>query len=621
MDMKITRKIICLICCIFCGMLLFGQGSVTIYRDSYLETNAACPKTEYQYWVDTKPNYGNYEWKITGGSFKHFGQNVKEINLPNISSVIVVWDNVVSSGGNAPKGTITLNVYDKNETSNIIDKGNRDQDIKSLNGIIPDDLVSAPASTTVPRGSQGLKVYLKTPLNFPGIKLPNGMPVSVSKYEWKIPQGWKPKTGEAPSSSGTYFTASAVIELTTDEGNGGEVVVRGVNDCLNSGDFSVYSWPIKFTRSGLALGDYPQTVPLGESKTYAFSVSQPQGGTFEWRAPNGWKINNGGNTLIAGNLVYITTGTCYTEEKVQVGLSVNGEVSSLTEFPTTVALPEIIIPTGEIKQYQSATFSLDMPDENIASVEWLVNGHSAGEATNTSSLSFRINESGKVKISAKLTLEGCSPVSIPEIEIDVAKAPELSISGPTQICDEATYTIENFDELPPGATVEWSASNSNLALISGQGTATAIFKKSGNGKTQIHAEISLGSQVITHLSFLVTTEIKVSIIGATNMVGCGTTRIWEYSMTCPFLDFGGPLKINWTLENSEQRFFGSGSEFTIKTTCSRNTSNFVLRQPIDAPHAIYTLRLDVISPDGTIYSAPAESIEIFGYIEVLAGLN
>lgn len=116
MDMKITRKIICLICCIFCGMLLFGQGSVTIYRDSYLETNAACPKTEYQYWVDTKPNYGNYEWKITGGSFKHFGQNVKEINLPNISSVIVVWDNVVSSGGNAPKGTITLNVYNKDQS-------------------------------------------------------------------------------------------------------------------------------------------------------------------------------------------------------------------------------------------------------------------------------------------------------------------------------------------------------------------------------------------------------------------------------------------------------------------------------------------------------------------------
>lgn len=474
--MNTIRKIICIVCFVFLGILLFGQGSITIYRDSYLDTNAACPKTEYQYWVDTKPNYGNYEWKITGGSFKHSGQNVKEINLPNISSVIVIWDNVKSSGGNIPKGTITLNVYDKVQTSKVVGNDKRDQDIKSLNDILPDNLVSDPASTSIPYGVKSVKVYLKTPLNYPGIKLSNGMPVPVNKYEWKIPQGWKPKTGEAPSASGTYFTVSPTIELTTNEGSGGDVVVRGVNDCANSNDYSVYSYPIKFTRSGLLLGDYPKTVVLGESKTYEFSVNYAQGTTFEWKAPEGWKINGKGNILTAGGYVSITTGTCYTEEKVKVGLSVNGEVSSLTEFPTTVALPAIKLPSGEIKQYESVTFSLDMPDTNIASVEWFVGGSSVGVATNTSSLSFLVSESGIVSISAKLTLEGCSPASIPEIEVDVTKMPDPYVSGPSQFCDQATYTIGNFDNLPPGTIINWIGSKA-LSIVSGQGTRSAVYQK------------------------------------------------------------------------------------------------------------------------------------------------
>lgn len=485
--------------------------------------------------------------------------------------------------------------------------------------MIPPSLSSSASSLRLNFGEQEVRVYLIGAFNFPGIRK-NGFPVPVIQYEWQIPAGWRAKTGST-TPSGTYITSDAEIRLITDAASGGQVRVRGVNDCAGSGDYSEYSWTTFTRAAGIEFLEYPQTVPLGEIGTYEFSVLLLTGVSFVWEAPVGWSINGAGNTYTGGNVVQITTSECPTNQKVKVSMVQGDVISPSVEFPTIVALPAINIPMGEIKQYESAIFSLNMPDNNIASVEWLVNGNSVGTAANTSSLSFHMNESGKVKISTKLTLEGCSPVSIPEIEIDVAKAPELSISGPTAVCDQATYAIDGFDNLPPGATVEWSASNSNLALISGQGTATAIFKKSGNGKTQIHAEISLGSQVITHLSFLVTTEIKVSIIGATNMVGCGTTRIWEYSMTCPFLDFGGPLKINWTLENSEQRFFGSGSEFTIKTTCSRNTSNFVLRQPIDAPHAIYTLRLDVISPDGTIYSAPAESIEIFGYIEVLAGLN
>jgi hypothetical protein len=609
---------------------VFGKDNITIFRDDYLVQNAACPMTEYTngYWVEAKSNYKVYEWKITGGSFKdNFGQLKDKIIIYQNeivlgrSYVTVIWNNVKSKDGKeAPKGTVTIDAY-KNETlieENIIGSGKREQEIKSLKDMIPPSLSSSASSPRLNFGEQEVRVFLSGAFNFPGIRK-NGFPVSVTQYEWQIPAGWTAKAGSA-TPSGTYITSSAEIKLITDASSGGQVRVRGVNDCAGSGDYSEYSWTTFTRAAGIEFLEYPQTVPLGEVGTYKFSVMSLTGVSFEWEAPAGWSINGGGNTYTGGNVVQITTSECPTNQKVKVRMVQGDDISPSVEFPTTVALPAIIIPTGEIKQYQPATFSLDMPDTNIASVEWLVNGNPVGTVTNTSSLSFSINDSGKVKISAKLTLKGCSSVSIPEIEIDVAKAPDPVISGPSSVCDQATYTIENFNNLPPGATVQWSASNSNLTLISEQGTATAVFKKSGNGKSQIHAEISLGSQVITHLSFLVATEIKVSILGSKGMVGCGTTRIWTSSMTCLPLEPEGGLNIRWTLENKEQRFFGSGPDFAIRTTCKRSTSS-VLRQPIDAPHAIYTLRLDVISPDGTIYSAPDESIEIFGYIEVLLGLN
>lgn len=69
-----------------------------------------------------------------------------------------------------------------------------------------------------------------------------------------------------------------------------------------------------------------------------------------------------------------------------------------------------------------------------------------------------------------------------------------SISGPSAICDQATYTINNF---PPGATVQWSVSNNKVLLQSGQGMSTAIFAKNGNGLSGIQARISISGQTIT----------------------------------------------------------------------------------------------------------------------------
>lgn len=66
-----------------------------------------------------------------------------------------------------------------------------------------------------------------------------------------------------------------------------------------------------------------------------------------------------------------------------------------------------------------------------------------------------------------------------------------SISGPSTICDQATYTINN---LPEGAAVQWSASNNCLTLIAGQGTPSALFKGNGNDYCNVNATITIGGQ-------------------------------------------------------------------------------------------------------------------------------
>ena len=74
----------------------------------------------------------------------------------------------------------------------------------------------------------------------------------------------------------------------------------------------------------------------------------------------------------------------------------------------------------------------------------------------------------------------------------VGKYLEPSISGPSTICDQATYTIDN---LPAGATVTWSASNNNLVLLSQQGNK-AIFRKNLNGTGSITARISINGKLV-----------------------------------------------------------------------------------------------------------------------------
>ena len=72
---------------------------------------------------------------------------------------------------------------------------------------------------------------------------------------------------------------------------------------------------------------------------------------------------------------------------------------------------------------------------------------------------------------------------------------ECSISGPTEIEHQATYTIQN---LPTGSSVRWSTNNGNLQLVSGQGTKTVVFRKNGSGECVIQATSSPSNLTITY---------------------------------------------------------------------------------------------------------------------------
>ena len=71
------------------------------------------------------------------------------------------------------------------------------------------------------------------------------------------------------------------------------------------------------------------------------------------------------------------------------------------------------------------------------------------------------------------------------------------IIGDNIICSYEDYYIQN---LPNGYTVTWSVSNSNLSIISGQGTGTVTFQRNANGECIIIAQVKMCGTSIKTLS-------------------------------------------------------------------------------------------------------------------------
>ena len=135
-------------------------------------------------------------------------------------------------------------------------------------------------------------------------------------------------------------------------------------------------------------------------------------------------------------------------------------------------------------------------------------------------------------------------------------SPSPSISGPSSVCDQATYTVEN---LPQGATVQWSVSNNNVTLTSGQGTHTATFTKFRNGMEIIHADILFNNIRIA----LLTKETYFGAPSISNIIGEQRVPTGQYASYRAVISNNAPIpsSYQWILNPlNGNSLYGNGTE-------------------------------------------------------------
>ena len=140
------------------------------------------------------------------------------------------------------------------------------------------------------------------------------------------------------------------------------------------------------------------------------------------------------------------------------------------------------------------------------------------------------------------------------VDAHAAVAPRLS--GPSSICDQATYTVEN---LPQGATVQWSVSNNNVTLTSGQGTHTATFTKFRNGMEIIHADILFNNIRIA----LLTKETYFGAPSISNIIGEQRVPTGQYASYRAVISNNAPIpsSYQWILNPlNGNSLYGNGTE-------------------------------------------------------------
>ena len=141
----------------------------------------------------------------------------------------------------------------------------------------------------------------------------------------------------------------------------------------------------------------------------------------------------------------------------------------------------------------------------------------------------------------------------------------LSISGSSLVCSTATYTLQ---KLVSGATVVWSTSNSNLSIISGQGTSSATFQKNSNGACVITAQISIGSFTQT-----VTKNVWAGIPAAPTIIGWPHTNMFlansQYQLFASTSSLAQASEYQWDVVSGATITSGAntnGPTFTINSS-------------------------------------------------------
>ena len=119
------------------------------------------------------------------------------------------------------------------------------------------------------------------------------------------------------------------------------------------------------------------------------------------------------------------------------------------------------------------------------------------------------------------------------------------ISGPNIVCGQATYTVKY---LPSGSTVQWSASNGNMQLVSGQGTNMAVFQKRDMSReTLIKATINPSGLTATYRVCGGSPTFPFDIIGMENNKRLVANAVYDFEVSDPWnSDY-----VQWAVEGGE----------------------------------------------------------------------
>lgn len=290
------KKIILMCIISICCHEVYAQISIPFNSSD----NYVYPKSKYTYSVND--NIDDAYWTTTNGSFSANDSTIyiEYTSFDGFNDVI--WNDIKCIDGKLPEGTLLLQA--RKRGTDIKVQAQKKVTILTVNNM---SLGALKANKTV------IDIGIDT-IN---VRLPServnyyGTDTKIDNFEWTLPEGWKNTNG----NSGTFVLQSTSMNVITDENTEGEIRVRALNNFngehLIKSNYSL----VQITRKGLDLGEFPQTVPFGETKTYTFSVIGT-GTSFEWEAPDGWSINGGGNTYSGSNVVLITTTKCSTSANV-----------------------------------------------------------------------------------------------------------------------------------------------------------------------------------------------------------------------------------------------------------------------------------------------------------------
>lgn len=448
----------------------------------------------YKIQLGTNPsgfNKGLFEVTLENGKFSD-GTSIRK-NVPENEIFTVTWNDIANLGNiygvvkiSAAKPTITGDIL---KAENVIQFSHQ---IASLKGQTPTLVVTG--SSNPPMGSKAqLTAQVLGDVIYPGIGVDNGLGGITNKianvFEWSL-TNWKTTSGK----TGTFRTDPGVkqIVVQTDYFTQGSIKVRAVND-IGSAYSEIASQ--NFDR-GFSFSNYPSSqIPFGQTATYTFAVTPVSGVTFEWEVPSGWQINGQGNVLEGVNLnsINVTTSSfCSNSSVVRVRLKKDAEVSGwFTCVYPGVSQPIITSATSPVYQYEDASFSIsNISASAISSIIWSGDGV---VTTSSQGVGAKLvfTKSGTMSLTANVLMKGCSaPVSISK-QIVITPS-RLMVSGPSKICSQASYTIDNLTSL---ATVTWSHS-SNLNEVSGQGTSqytVSLPSAANNGESWIKVVASVNN--------------------------------------------------------------------------------------------------------------------------------